>query len=1304
MTPDSNPVHPLSVIPGRSCLRLASLAGCAVLFFAAAAGAADSNLMPGPPPGQVETGAPAFVVLAPEALGISIPPTDLHILPDGRVLVVAQHELAFGDGMRWETLRAAEGQEAIYGQAAVDRDGHIYFGVNNGFARVDFGTDGLWRATHVSGLPADARIQGATMTSVQMLGDQWYWFGGSGAIVNWQPGTAPKVAGYCDSIDEIFRLGSGLYVSEQSSGGLFRIGNNPAQLERLHTADYLASETVTCAVPLAPGKMLVGTNFAGLRVFDGSVSRPFGAAGVLTGGFRVNDLCAVGEGVFAAAVDTIGIVFFDAAGQTLQALDHSLDHRLGRVQRLRYARGVLWCLLNEGVARVEFPSQLSHFDPLLPSGLTFAQPLRHAGALWVLADGRALRGDYASGRLQGFVLDSPPGRYLFTLTSVGSELFAATENSIYQREKSGWALVATGIVNARVLGQFGPGDWIYVARGEIGYLRRSESGFVAEHIPMPDLGDSFNAVRDAAGVFWLELGTSRIGRLDPRGDTPAFRIIDARQGLTDGWVEVFLFEGVARFHLPDHLFRYDDASGRMVEDRELQARFPQLLTAGGRPQVDSSGKLWYTANGAPNVLDLAPGGKRVPQRLNVGFAPSTYTIEQGGAVWMFLNRRLVRYDPRLPARADFRSTALITSVEFPTSNRHLFGTGAALAPIEYADNSLFFHYAAPADPFGSPVSFETLLEGAGTQWVSTGNIGLAAYNRLKEGRYVFRVRPVTASGVIGGEARVAFTIRPPWFRTPLAWFLYVLGSVGLIAGAAWLPALLQRRENARLERLVARRTEELNTTNGQLGRQIQETTEKSVALATSEERYRSLNAELEQRVVERTAELSRSNLELQQRESLFRLMFEHAPVGISWKRADLDNVYHFNPTYRRILRLPADTLPDYTVLSRLVHPEDLARHERMNQLVGSGKIDSFNVEVRFLLEAGAIVWGSLSVAVIRDDAGRIVQDIGILEDITARKHAEDQLATTYKNLVDASRVAGMAEVATGVLHNVGNVLNSLNVSSNLISSTLRQSKAESLVRLSALLDEHAANLAVFLTDDPKGKLVPALLAKLAQNSIAERDWLAQEIASVQKNIDHIKEIVAMQQSYATVIGVVETLAPATLFEDAIRMNTAALLRHDVQVVREFSPVPPVAVEKGKVLQILINLIRNAKYACDDAQADFGPREKQIVLRVEPAPGNRVRLVVRDNGIGIAPENLTRIFAHGFTTRAYGHGFGLHSSALAAQEMKGSLLAQSDGLGTGATFILDIPVSPDGAGAVSVSLPAFPEPGNASVGGPATGAA
>ena len=318
---------------------------------------------------------------------------------------------------------------------------------------------------------------------------------------------------------------------------------------------------------------------------------------------------------------------------------------------------------------------------------------------------------------------------------------------------------------------------------------------------------------------------------------------------------------------------------------------------------------------------------------------------------------------------------------------------------------------------------------------------------------------------------------------------------------------------------------------------------------------------------------------------------------------------------------------------------------------------------------GRISWVVTNKLPLRNEKGEIIGTFGISKDITESKQMEAALEKSQRELIDASRLAGMAEVATGVLHNVGNVLNSLNVSTDLIASTLRQSKADSLVKVGEMLREHAAELGSFVTQDPKGKLVLGFIESLGRHFAEDRARLLKEIESLQKNVDHIKEIVSMQQTYATMVGVVEELQAVDLVEDAVRMNSAALVRHDVRVVRDFAPVPPVLAEKAKVLQILVNLIRNAKYAADEG----GAPDKIITLRIKAGDAGRVQLIVQDNGIGIPAENLTRIFQHGFTTKATGHGFGLHSSANAAKEMRGTLNAVSDGPGCGASFILDLPV-------------------------------
>jgi signal transduction histidine kinase len=278
-----------------------------------------------------------------------------------------------------------------------------------------------------------------------------------------------------------------------------------------------------------------------------------------------------------------------------------------------------------------------------------------------------------------------------------------------------------------------------------------------------------------------------------------------------------------------------------------------------------------------------------------------------------------------------------------------------------------------------------------------------------------------------------------------------------------------------------------------------------------------------------------------------------------------------------------------------------------------------------------------------------------------------------RQLVALSREAGMAEVAASVLHNVGNVLNSVNVSIGLATEKVNHLKTTSLTRLASMLDEHKANLPAFFAEHPQGARLPQFLGQLAEHFAAEQLALLGELALLQSNLEHINEIVAMQQNYATAGGVIEVLPLAEVVEDALRMNAAAFQRHGSRVVREFdATLPALPLDRNKILLILVNLIRNAKYACDEG----GGSDKCITLRTARVEGGGVMIAVSDSGVGISPENRSRIFEHGFTTRKNGHGFGLHSSALAAQEMGGALRVHSDGIGTGATFTLELPLKPN----------------------------
>jgi signal transduction histidine kinase len=318
------------------------------------------------------------------------------------------------------------------------------------------------------------------------------------------------------------------------------------------------------------------------------------------------------------------------------------------------------------------------------------------------------------------------------------------------------------------------------------------------------------------------------------------------------------------------------------------------------------------------------------------------------------------------------------------------------------------------------------------------------------------------------------------------------------------------------------------------------------------------------------------------------------------------------------------------------------------------------------------LWVRLSAALVRTAEGNPVCSVGFVEDISARKQMELEIERVQKELVDASRQAGMAEVATNVLHNVGNVLNSVNVSASVLREKLRGSKGTRLGEVAAMLRRHKDDLAEFMVKDARARKIPDYLTALAEQLARERESMLKELEELRSHLDHIKETVTMQQTYARRCGVVERVNVVDLVEDAIRMNVGALTRHKVELRREFIDQPQVRTDKHKVLQILVNVLRNAKYACDEA----GREDKLIRVRVEQIL-DEVHVSIADNGIGISAEVMPRLFNHGFTTRKAGHGFGLHGASLAATELGGTLSASSAGPGQGATFILTLPLRAQG---------------------------
>ena len=144
-----------------------------------------------------EAGVPPFFILEPEALGMSSAPVDLQPLPDGRLVALGNHELAFGDGSaRWQVFHQVDDQiRTNTERLAVAEDGRLYAGIPGGFGRIDFGTDGKWSLVPVAGLPPLSGTGNATPLGVAALGGEWFWWWGGGTVISWHPGVPARVVG-----------------------------------------------------------------------------------------------------------------------------------------------------------------------------------------------------------------------------------------------------------------------------------------------------------------------------------------------------------------------------------------------------------------------------------------------------------------------------------------------------------------------------------------------------------------------------------------------------------------------------------------------------------------------------------------------------------------------------------------------------------------------------------------------------------------------------------------------------------------------------------------------------------------------------------------------------------------------------------------------------------------------------------------------------------------------------------------------------------------------------------------------------
>ena len=323
-------------------------------------------------------------------------------------------------------------------------------------------------------------------------------------------------------------------------------------------------------------------------------------------------------------------------------------------------------------------------------------------------------------------------------------------------------------------------------------------------------------------------------------------------------------------------------------------------------------------------------------------------------------------------------------------------------------------------------------------------------------------------------------------------------------------------------------------------------------------------------------------------------------------------------------------------------------------------------KVEKVIRDGEEVWRDSTKIPLLDKSGSTVGLFGISRDITEHKQNERNLAEATTQLADASRLAGKAEIADDVIHNVSDVLNSINIALHTLEDFSIELSFGKLEQVAELIEKHGADDDFFNTS--QGSCIPSYLRQVAEIAAQDKTRLKSELASCEEHIQQISAIVARQQRYATNVKVIESIGLSALISEAMLISQKNGFGQRIEIQCDFERGLSAETDKHNVTQIVADLLRNAQRACLESTN----RPAIITVSVYNDGYDMFTIRVEDNGIGIAKENLAKMFSFGFTTRKDGDGFALHGCANTAKELGGSLRAYSEGLGKGASFNLTLP--------------------------------
>ena len=772
----------------------------------------------------------------------------------------------------------------------------------------------------------------------------------------------------------------------------------------------------------------------------------------------------------------------------------------------------------------------------------------------------------------------------------------------------------------------------------------------------------------------------------------------------------FAVDGKVTFNISNRWFRFDDATGRFVPDVEFTRKLSGLSGSGGRPSRDSDGRLWVSAMDAPQVLDdlTSDPPRNLHEKFPSGLKPWTYFPETDGVVWMVSYHRFSRYDPSIPVASDPPLRALITYVTLPTSNRTLLAS-TAFPALEYSDNSLVVHFVAPNRSISSPVTFEVQLEGkngqAGEGWSPVGSGGSAILNRLKEGKYILHVRP-SLGETHGAEATLSFTVLPPWFRTPLAWVVYLATALGIFSLSVWLASYLHRRENARLEKLVSERTARLLASEAsvkagyQLLHSVIEGTTDAIFVKDLQGRYQTLNSASASFFGKNTDDIvGKTDAELFPEEAAQRMKSTDEHV-LRTGRAQTHEEYLENSgrirTYLTVKAPQRDA--DGKIIGVVGVSRDITERKRADEALARSEA---RLQLEFdLMPTGCIVWGpdwrveKWNPAAERifgytpaEAVGRRAEELIVAKnaangpssfwpaDSTEKQtsHRTSQNVTKLGKTIWCEWLDAPLRDSSGVMLGMMSMVDDITGRKAMEEQLQQAQKMEVIGRLAGGVSHDFNNILTAMT------LIVSELEELhspANSQIEDLKSLTNRAAKLTQQLLVFARKQVMRFT---------TLDLNVAAADVMKM-LGRLLGEQVALRIDWAAEPLwVEADAGMLGQLVMNLCLNARDAMPEGGTltlktsivNFGASE--VRSHPEARPGRFASLQVSDSGIGMSPDVLAHVFEPFFTTKDVGMGTGLGLASVYGiiHQHHGWIEVEST-VGKGTTFRVYLPISQEPA--------------------------